>query len=56
MCTEMLVAFFLTDWVSAATYEFTRYFNHMSITQWGIISAACVGFGFLCLRGTPLER
>ncbi|XZE56281.1 hypothetical protein SH139x_002382 [Planctomycetaceae bacterium SH139] len=47
-----LLAFSLRQWWGDATAELMRYFNSMDVTQWMIISACGVLFGFLCLRGT----
>jgi hypothetical protein len=38
-------------WLSGAIYELKDYFRHLTVTQRGLISAASVVFGFLCLRG-----
>lgn len=50
-----ILAFSLTGWFQDAMSELTRYFSTMNVTQWGIVSACSVGFGFLCLRGTGLK-
>jgi hypothetical protein len=50
-----ILAFSLTGWFQDALTEFTRYFSTMNVTQWGIVSACAVFFGFLCLRGTGLR-
>ena len=41
---------------ASATRELVYYFNHMNTMQWGIVSACAVGFGFLCLKGTGVNR
>ena len=56
MITELLLAFSFGDWFRDASNELTRYFSHMNTTQWGIVSACSVTFGFLCLKGTGLKR
>ncbi len=56
MFIEILASFSLSGWFNDAVYEFVRYFNHMNVTQWGIVSTASVAFGFLCLKGHTLNR
>ncbi len=56
MFDPILAAFSFSDWFSSATHELVYYFNHMNTTQWGIVSACAVAFGFLCLKGTGLNR
>jgi hypothetical protein len=53
--TINILAFSLSIWFQDAMGELTRYFTTMNTTQWGIVSACAVGFGFLCLRGTGLK-
>jgi hypothetical protein len=48
--------YFLSSWFFDAWGELVRYFNTMSTTQWGIVSACAVAFGFLCLKGSGLNR
>lgn len=43
-------------WFMDAFNELVDYFHHMSVTQWAIISAMAVSFGFLCMRGNALNR
>ena len=52
----ILAAFSLSGWFFDAWAELTRCFNRMDTTQWGIVSAASVVFGFLCLRGSDVNR
>ena len=56
MFDPILAAFSFSDWFSSATHELVYYFNHMNTTQWGIVSACAVAFGFLCLKGTGLNH
>ncbi len=42
--------------MSAEIDELVRYFDHLSMTQWGVISTAAVAFGFICLRSTNRHR
>ncbi len=50
-----VVAWSLQRWFRDAYVELTRYFEQMSTTQYGILAAATVAFGFLCLRGYQLR-
>jgi hypothetical protein len=52
----ILAAFSLSGWFFDAWAELTRCFNHMNTTQWGIVSAASVVFGFLCLKGSGVNH
>lgn len=56
MLSAMLNAFSLQVWFFDAWGELIRYFNSMNATQWGVVSACAVAFGFLCLKGTALNR
>ena len=49
------LAFSLQSWGRDAVLEVTRYFEQMSATQYGILAAASVIFGFLCLRGYQIR-
>ena len=49
-------AFSLSQWFSDALHELVYYFDHLNTTEWAIISASAVIFGFLCLRGTSLRN
>jgi hypothetical protein len=49
-------AFSLSQWFSDAIQELVHYFDHLNTTEWAIISASAVAFGFLCLRGTSLRN
>jgi len=54
---EMIIANqSLTTWFFEAWFELVRYFHSMSITQWGVVSASAVAFGFLCLRGNGIHH
>lgn len=50
-----ILAFSLSQWFQDATTELSSYFSTMNTTQWGIVSACAVAFGFLCLKGTGLK-
>jgi hypothetical protein len=43
-------------WFSDALDELLRYFGDMNTTQWGILSACAVAFGFFCMRSQDLRR
>jgi hypothetical protein len=51
----LLQGFSLSDWWTGVSAEFVRFFNNMDETQWMVISACAVLFGFLCLRGTMIK-
>ena len=52
----ILAAFSLSGWFFEAWAELTRAFNQMNTTQWGIVSGATVVFGFLCLKGSNINK
>ena len=41
---------------SHACDELIRYFSTWNTTQYGIVAACAVAFGFICLRGTGINR
>jgi hypothetical protein len=51
-----IIAFSLSRWFSDALGELTRYFSHLNSTQWAILSASAVAFGFMCLKGQSLRN
>lgn len=55
MKTILLAAFTLSRWFWESWAELTTYFDDFSVTQWAVISASTVAFGFLCLRGNTLK-
>ena len=55
MIETVLAAFSLTSWFWAAWYELCSYIDHMTTTQWGIVAASTVAFGFMCLRGHSIK-
>ena len=55
MILDILAMFSLSDWLNDAVAEFVHYFNHMNSKQWGIVSAASVAFGFLCMKGHSIR-
>ena len=56
MLDVILANFSLSTWFFDAWAELVRYFNTMNTTQWGVLSASVVAFGFLCLKGTGINR
>lgn len=56
MNTAIITAFSITGWFSSVVRWVTSSFNSMDVTQWGIVAACAVVFGFLCLKGTALDR
>ena len=46
----------LTTWFFDLWAELVIWFHSMSITQWGVVSASAVVFGFLCLRGSGIRH
>ena len=56
MDPNLLGYFSLRGWFFEAWTELVHWFNHMNTTQWGIVSASAVVFGFLCLKGSGVNR
>lgn len=56
MEATLLASFTLSGWFMDVWTELTRWFSTMNTTQWGIVSASAVIFGFLCLRGSDVNR
>ncbi|QDS92160.1 hypothetical protein FF011L_08960 [Roseimaritima multifibrata] len=56
MQTAIIVAFNLSQWFNRTTNEVMYYFSGLSSTQWGILSACAVTFGFLCMRSNDLRK
>lgn len=56
MLDVILANFSLSTWFFDAWAELVRYFNTMNTTQWGVVSACAVAFGFLCLKGNGINR
>ncbi|QDT13490.1 hypothetical protein [Stieleria marina] len=55
----MQITFFIASLGSYARSilnELMTVFNQMNSLQWGIVSACAVAFGFLCLKGTGVNR
>jgi hypothetical protein len=56
MLTALLGRFSLSGWFFEAWSELARYFYGMNATHYGILAACAVAFGFLCLRGSGINR
>jgi hypothetical protein len=56
MNTAIITAFSVSGWLSAVSHTLVHCFNTMNMTQWGIVAASAVAFGFLCLKGTAIDR
>jgi hypothetical protein len=56
MLTAIISGFSLSVWFFDAWSELVGYFSTMNTIQWGIVSASAVAFGFLCLKGTNVNR
>jgi hypothetical protein len=56
MLTAILSRLSISGWFFEAWAELVRYFNTMNTIQWGVVSACAVAFGFLCLKGTGINR
>ena len=56
MLTSILSDFSFSTWFFDAWSDLVRYFNTMNTIQWGVMSACAVSFGFLCLRGSGVNR
>ena len=50
-----IIAFAFDQYFRDVIGEFVRYFDHLNSTEWAIISASAVTFGFVCLRGTTIR-
>ncbi len=55
MNSPLLLGFSFSQWWYEVSSEFMKFFNNMNETQWMVISACAVLFGFLCLRGTMIK-
>ena len=56
MLNAVFARFSFSSWFFEAWAELVRYFNAMNTIQWGVVAACAVAFGFLCLRGTGINR
>jgi len=53
---KFLLAVSISSWFNDAFYELVHYFDHLNSTEWAIISASAVAFGFICLKGESLRN
>lgn len=51
-----IIAFSISGWFSDSLGELVRYLDHLNSTEWAIISASAVAFGFMCLKGQSLRN
>jgi len=56
MLTAALIAFSIQTWFRDSTGELLRYFSQLNTTQWGIVSACAVAFGFFCMRSHDVRK
>ncbi len=56
MTTATIWANSATMWLYEVGRELTTYFNKMSTTHWAVMASAAVVFGFLCLKGSNINR
>lgn len=54
--TMLVLSFSIRSWLMQVSHELTNYFEHLSTTQYAILAAATVAFGFLCLKGHAIRR
>jgi|GEM_PF-1490065 len=52
---KFTLAMSISSWFNDAFYELIHYFDHLNSTEWAIISASAVAFGFMCLKGQSLR-
>ncbi|MEM9587385.1 MAG: hypothetical protein AAGA03_08885 [Planctomycetota bacterium] len=56
MNSALLYAWSFSGWFWAAWRELCRYIDRMGTTEWAVMAAAAVAFGFLCLKGHSLKQ
>ena len=56
MLNAIFANFSFSAWFFEAWSDLVRYFHTMNTLQWGIVSASAVIFGFLCLKGSGINR
>ena len=56
MQSAIVTAFSITGWASEAWNELVRFYWSMNVTQYGVVAACAVAFGFICLKGTGINR
>lgn len=56
MEAALVASFSLSGWLFDVWTELTYAFDNMNTTQWGIVAASVVVFGFLCLKGSGVHH
>jgi hypothetical protein len=56
MLNAIFANFSFSAWFFEAWSDLVRYFHTMNTLQWAIVSASAVIFGFLCLKGSGINR
>ena len=56
MAFATILAGSITSWFHGVSNELGTYFNKMGTTHWAIVATAAVIFGFMCLKGTNINR
>ncbi len=46
----------MSTWINDARNEMSQYISQMNTTHWGIVAGCAVAFGFLCLKGSGVNR
>jgi len=46
----------ISGWIRDIGNELTTYSSQMTTTHWGIVAGCAVCFGFLCLKGSGINR
>lgn len=46
----------ISVWVRDVQNELTSYSNQMTTYHWGVVAGCAVAFGFLCLKGSGVNR
>ena len=64
-CPKIVAMFFsiqppllasVSDLIRDVGNELTTYSSQMTTTHWGIVAGCAVAFGFLCLKGSGVNR
>jgi hypothetical protein len=56
MFAAPFAGFSFSTWFFDSWADLVQYFHTMNTIQWGILSACAVAFGFLCLKGSGVNR
>jgi hypothetical protein len=46
----------ISVWIRDLGNELAAYTSQMNTTHWGIVAGCAVAFGFLCLKGSGVNR